>query len=94
MGTRPKPAPEGYEVVKVRGGFIVLVTPRDELGQLINFGFLRDTARQGANIPLVFRKRTEAISQAIFHQLSTEVAYWRAQSAGVDRSSQRLAGVS
>ena len=94
MGTRPKPAPDGYEVVKVRGGFVVLVTPRDELGQLINFGFLRDSTRQGVNIPLVFRKRTEAIAQAIFHQLATENASLRAQLGGADRSALRLAGVS
>lgn len=94
---RSQPAPEGYEVVKVRGGWVVLITPRDASGRMTRFGYIADVEGDH-RLPLVFRRRAQAITTAAFHGLEEENARLRARLAGGVRhgvgSDLRAAGVS
>lgn len=81
MGAKPQPAPEGFEVVKVGHEWIILIAPRDAQGNLTNFGFVSDPRRTDLRVPLTYRRRSTAVSDAYLQQLVAENELLRKQLA-------------
>ena len=93
MGAKPQPAPEGFEVVKVGREWVILITPRDQQGQLTNFGFVSDPRRSDKRVPLTYRRRSLAVTDAYVQQLVAENEALRRQLAGGDYAAASVGGL-
>jgi hypothetical protein len=72
MGARRLQPPEGYSIAMLDNGeYVILITPRNERGNLINFGvvFDPDARRAGMKLPATFRRRQAAINYAVQAEL-------------------------